>query len=284
MQDKKEDIKENIVQETKYALVTGAAGGLAAAAIKELRALDFTVFALDINKDVSKIYKDDTKIVPIICDVTGKESVASAFSEIDKLTDRLDLVANFAGIIMIGSLVERSTQEFEKILNVNVVGMYRINKAAFPYLLKTKGRIINISSECGVFDAVPFNTFYTITKHAVEIYSDGLRREIGPLGVQVVKIRPGAFRTNMQGGVRGQFNQVVEKSEYFKDILTSMSGMMDKEIDSAKDPALFAKVFIKAATDKKPKLAYSINHSKSMWLISSLPDGLQDKVYKSYLK
>ena len=275
---------EEVAEQPKFALITGANGGLANAAIKELTELNYTIFALDIDKDVARTYKENTKVVPIICDVTDAQAVTDAFKQVSEQTKKLDLIANFAGIVTLGSLIERPSKQLEQIFAVNVVGMYRINKAAFKYVKNAEGRIINICSEYSIFDAVPFNVFYGISKHSVELYSDGLRRELAPFNIPVIKIRPGAFRTPMQRDIRKQFNEVVEASNLYKDIYANMKTMMEKEIDRAKNPEIFAKVFIKAATAPKPKLAYNTNISKQMKLLSSLPACLQDKVYKSYFK
>ena len=107
----------------------------------------------------------------------------------------------------LGSLVESSIDDLNKIINVNLIGMYKINNLFFPMLNKDGSRIINISSEYGVLDAIPFHTFYPISKHAVEIYNDGLRRELSGQNIKVIAIRPGAFKTAMQGNINNQFEE-----------------------------------------------------------------------------
>ena len=163
------------------------------------------------------------------------------------------------------------------------MGMYNVNQT-FIDMLDTTSRIINVSSEYGVLDALPFHSFYTMSKHAVEIYNDSLRRELNFKGIKVIKIRPGAFKTNMQGNIINQFEELVNETKMYKKPLMKMKHIMVKELDKAKDTKKIVKVFKKAIYKKHPRISYNVNNSFKMKLLSSLPDTLQDKVLKIYFK
>ena len=85
-----------------------------------------------------------------------------------------------------------------------------------PLLLVQKGRVIILSSEVARQSAAPFNGIYAISKHALEAYSDSLRRELNYLDIKVVKIQPGPFKTDMTKKAEQQFREVQKESIYFK--------------------------------------------------------------------
>ena len=161
---------------------------------------------------------------------------------------------------------------------------YKINSLFFPLVKNSKGKIINISSEYGKITAIPWHGYYPITKYATEIYSDSLRRELAKSGVKVIKIRPGAFKTNMQGGVVSNFNEILENTTMYKNELMKLKFMMDGELKNAKDPKIFGKKFGKICDSKHPKKVYNIKNSFKMKLLSTLPSWLQDLIFKSILK
>ena len=267
----------------KYAVITGAAGGLAREIINSVKE-DYTVFALDISPSVNEIFNSSASVIPIICDITDKEEVTRAKTEIEAYTRKIDLVINFAGIVILGSVVENSEEALKKILDVNLIGMYNINKIFFENILAAKGRIINVSSEYRKLDAVPFHSFYTLSKHAVEIYSDSLRREISPFGIKVVKIRPGSFKTDMQKGITAQFDRLVQSTGHLEKPLFKMKNIMLKELDKAADKNKIVKKFRKAIYSERPKLAYNIHNSFKMKLLSVLPAKIQDFIFGIYFR
>ena len=265
----------------KYALICGAESGLAKASINVLDKLDYTIFCCDIAyKEISQ--KDNKFFIPV--DITKTESIKTVHDFVATKTDKLDLVSNFAGIVILGSLVELPPETLDKIVAINLLGTYKINNIFFDMIFKAKGRIINISSEYDKICGIPFHGYYGITKHAIKIYNDSLRRELLPYKIKVVKICPGAFKTNMQGGITNQFEKVVEETKLYKESLSKMKGMMIKELDKAQSTTILEKVFYKAATAKRPKLVYRVNNSFKMKLLTALSPKMQDFAFKKFLK
>ncbi len=263
----------------KKVLITGGAGGLGFASAKYLADRGWLVYAADYNKDTLDSIKCKN-IIPIQVDITNKDSIANAVAEVKKTTDTLDGIVNFAGVMAMGSLIDSDVEMMRRIIDVNLLGMYRINQAFFDMIQKGKGRIVNISSEYGTLGAVPFNGFYTTAKHAVEMYSDALRRELLFLDIPVIKIRPGAFQTNMQSGTTAMFDKAVTCAVHCKDVLCEMRSMMDSKTGIAKDPVILAEKVYRALTDENPKLVYSANLNKSQKFFSALPERMQDNIYK----
>ena len=113
-------------------------------------------------------------------------------------TEKLDAILHFAGIYNLDSLIEIGEDEFVKIFNINLFGVYRINKAFVP-MLDRGGRVAITSSELAPLDPLPFTGLYAVTKSAVEKYADSLRMELNLHGISVSVIRPGAVNTGMLG-------------------------------------------------------------------------------------
>ena len=127
---------------------------------------------------------------------------------------------------------------------------------------------------------MPFNGAYTMSKHAIEAYSDSLRRELMFLGVAVIKIQPGPFRTGMVAGIEQSFTRVAESSIYFKDMLNRLKHVTLKEQAKAHDPALLAEVVYTALTARHPRIAYSVKPDLQRAALSRLPARAADQVLK----
>lgn len=267
----------------KHVVITGAAGGLGNATALYLADAGWNVFALDFNT-TTLVQQPHDRIIPIQVDVTSEESIAQAKSQVAQHTTSLDGVINFAGILLMGSVAEVPVGEMQRILDINLLGTYRINQAFLPFILEGNGRIINISSETGVLSPAPFSGFYYLSKRAVEIYSDALRREMKYLNIPVIKIRPGAFKTSMQGAVEAVMQKAIDESTHFKKQLTTGMRLAKNEAKNAKDPKVLAAVVHKALTAKKPKLVYSSNLNWQLKFASALPEKWQDWLYNFVLK
>jgi NAD(P)-dependent dehydrogenase (short-subunit alcohol dehydrogenase family) len=268
----------------KTALVTGAGGGLGHATVERLVANGWKVFEADISQEMLRSSMHDPDVVPVVMDVTDADSIQSAFDAVASQTHHLDGIVNFAGIMGIGSLVDIPEERLARIFDVNVMGTYRVNKKFFPLVEAAKGRIVNISSETGWQSAAPFAGPYAMSKYAVEAYSTALRRELSLLGVKVVTIQPGAFRTNMVSGIEHAFTVAAGESERFSRVLTKLRSLAVKAAGSAADPDVLAQVIETALTSKNPKPAYSVKPDKLRSLLEHLPVRAADRLYLTVLE
>ena len=268
----------------KTALVTGAGGGLGHATVERLVANGWKVFAADISKDLLRSSMHDPDVVPIVMDVTDHDSIESAYDAVASQTDRLDAIVNFAGIIGVGSLTDIPEERLARILDINVMGTFRVNKKFFPLVEAAKGRIVNLSSETGWQSAAPFNGPYAMSKHAIEAYSTALRREVALVDVKVVTIQPGAFRTNMVAGIERAFTAAEEETPKFASVLRKLKSLAGKEIESARDPDILAQVIETALTTKRPKPVYSVKPDKLRSALDRLPLRASDRLYLAVLQ
>lgn len=268
----------------KRALITGAGGGLGHAAVERLVANGWTVFAADISEDLLRASMHDPDVVPIAMDVTDRESIESAYDAIASRTDRLDGIVNFAGIMGVGSLTDIPEERLARVLDVNVMGTYRVNKKFLPLVEAAHGRIVNISSETGWQSAAPFNGPYAMSKYAIEAYSTALRRELALLGIKVITIEPGPFRTEMVAGIERAFTQAESETTRFAQVLNKLKGLAAKQIKTAHDPDILAQVIETALSAKRPKPVYSVKPDPLRTSLEKLPLRAVDRVYLTLLQ
>ncbi|MGB5283646.1 MAG: SDR family NAD(P)-dependent oxidoreductase [Polyangiales bacterium] len=268
----------------KTALVTGAGGGLGHATVERLVAAGWKVFAADISEDLLRASMHDPDVVPLVMDVTSQESIQSAYDAVASQTDRLDGIVNFAGVMGVGSLTDIPEKRLARILDINVMGTYRVNKTFLPLVEAAKGRIVNLSSETGWQSAAPFNGPYAMSKHAIEAYSTALRRELALLDIKVVTIQPGAFRTNMVAGIEKAFTAAEAETPKFAQVLRKLKTLAGKEIESARDPDILAQVIETALTAKRPKPVYSVKPDRLRSTLEKLPLRAADGLYIAVLR
>jgi NAD(P)-dependent dehydrogenase (short-subunit alcohol dehydrogenase family) len=268
----------------RTALITGAGGGLGHATVERLVAKGWKVFAADIRTDLLRSSMHDPDVVPILMDVTDRDSVKSAYETISSHTDSLDGVVNFAGVMGLGSLTDIPEERLARILDINVMGTFRVNKTFLPLLEVAKGRIVNISSETGWQSAAPFNGPYAMSKYAIEAYSTALRRELALLGIRVVTVQPGPFRTDMVAGIERAFTQAESETARFATVIRALKGLAAKQINSAHDPDILAQVIETALTAKRPKPVYSVKPDRLRSSLERLPLRAIDRVYVTVLR
>jgi NAD(P)-dependent dehydrogenase (short-subunit alcohol dehydrogenase family) len=270
----------------KYVLFTGATGGLGEVCTKILSQTSrWTVFAAGTNTDKLAGYKSLANVVPLHIDITDDLSVQAAQKNVAEHTDRLDAVVNFAGRSAFASMVEGDCVSLaQRLLEVNVMGMIRVNRVFFEMLLKGKGRIINCSSEAGWMTAQPFAAPYFLSKRAVEAYSDSLRRELMFLGIPVIKIQPGSFQTNMTQNTLAGFHQTLSDTKYYKNVLSRLKPLMMQELKHNNDSNKLAKVVLRALESKHPRIKYRVGTGKMLAMLELLPEKGVDLVYQWLLR
>lgn len=263
----------------KYILITGACGGIGRAISKIFLEKEYCVFGLDLKDDGFT----HVRYHFIKTDITNTDSVREAYKKVSEVTDKLDCVINTAGIVFFGSLVEESADYMNKILDVNLSGMARVNNVFFPLVEKAKGRYINFSSEYGKFCSMPFHGYYTASKHAVEAYNDSLRREMNYLGIKVIGFRPGAVNTLMTKNTVPNFERIIKNTTRYKKTYKKLYPLM---VGATKNPTpaeYVAKKVFNATNKKRPKYYYNIRQDKRVKLLSFLPSHLTDFIFKHFI-
>ncbi len=267
----------------KNVLITGAAGGLGSSAVSILTRRGWRVFATDIREPETRQSDspDNYSFIPL--DVTSEESVAKAFRLVSEKTDSLDAVLHMTGILRVGSLVEIPEDYLISSLDINLLGAYRVNKQFLPMLLRENGRIVILSSEVGTQTAAPFSGPYAISKHALEAYSDSLRRELALLGIRVIKIQPGPFRTRMTKSGEQLFKVATATSVHFKGALARGAAYLPRVYAGSREPEIVASSIVKALESSRPRIAYRVKQDRLRRFLDMLPERWADRLIQKAL-
>ncbi len=268
----------------KAVLITGAAGGLGGAAVERMVSKGWQVFAADCDVAALGRFAESPTVVSVEMDVTSDDSVRAAFDRVSAQTDHLDGIVNFAGILGVGSLIDMDTTRMQRVLDVNLMGTFRTNKAFFPLVHACKGRIVNISSEVGHQTPPPFAGPYAISKHAIEAYTDALRRELALVGIKVIKLQPGPFQTEMSQGAQAAFERAAAEQGYFSGTLQRFTKLVNEHVGVGHPPSVLAAVVDTALTAKSPKAAYSILPDRGRAWLDKLPRAAGDRVWLYILR
>jgi NAD(P)-dependent dehydrogenase (short-subunit alcohol dehydrogenase family) len=267
----------------RTAVITGAAGGLGSATVRRLAARDWRVYAADLDSpSLHALASADVVAVPV--DVTSPGSMVALADRVREDTDKVDALVTFAGVVGIGPMVEMSAEDFRRVVDVNVVGSFLAVRELFPLLHEAGGRIVLLSSETGWQTAMPFNGPYAMSKHAVEAFGDALRRELALLGVSVVKLQPGAFRTGMVASIMDRFQRLAAESQHYPRVLLAARKRVPQEERRAGDPATLAALVERILDTDRPRAAYRINTNPRAAALSRLPTPVLDKLLHAALK
>lgn len=262
----------------RTALVVGGSRGLGRAAAAAFVADGWRVFAAARTDDPPP----GAVFVPL--DVTDPASVTAALATIaDAAPTGLDCLVCAAGTIDGGPLVEVSDERFERLWQVNVLGTVRVVRAAFPLVERARGRILVTTSELGRQHALPLVGPYAMTKHALEAYAESLRREVRPLGVRVVTLAPGPFRTAMTTASADGFNAVAHGSRWAP--LLRLAALLSRGAGRrGSDPAVFGAAALRAATVRRPRHRYLVRPHFGRALVDRLPVPIVDAALATVLR
>jgi len=270
----------------KFALMTGATGGLGQHCVRRMAGSGrWTVFAAGTNRQKLAEFSCMPNVIPIEVNITDPAAVESAHELIKNHCGQLDAVINLAGQTAFGSAVEGDPAgQAEHLLQVNVLGMIRINSVFFDLIRRPGGRVINCSSETGWMTAQPFATPYVLSKRAVEGYNDCLRRELMFLGIAVIKIQPGTFQTGLTGRICQDYQATLESTRYSKALLTRLQPLMLHELRHNPDPDRLARTVMKALETRRPKIRYRVATGWLLLMLELLPEKGVDLLYRLLFK
>jgi len=136
------------------------------------------------------------RVLALSLDVTDSSQIAQAVTETTQKFGRVDVLVNNAGYGYQSSIEEGEEDKIRAQFDANVFGLFALTRAVLPAMRAQRaGHILNVTSVAG-FVGFPGSGYYAATKHAVEGFSDALAAEAGPLGIKVICIEPGPFRTD----------------------------------------------------------------------------------------
>jgi 3-oxoacyl-[acyl-carrier protein] reductase len=188
--------------EGKIALITGGSRGIGAAIAKRLAtdganvALTYTKGADAAASVVKEIERDGGKAIAIQADAGEAKAVGNAVEKTVDTFGALDVLVNNAGTAIPKTFEETTLEEIDRLLNINVRGVFIATQAALKHM-KSGGRIITIGSCLGERVLTPGLVPYSATKGAVKIFAQALSRELGSRGITVNNVQPGPIDTEL---------------------------------------------------------------------------------------
>ena len=263
---------------SKTVLITGAGGGMGQAACRRLLEQGWTVFALD-----RQAPPEAENLFFIPTDLTDAASVEEAFAQVRQQTERLDAIVHLAGVYDLNSLVEMDEEAFTRLFQVNLFGVYRVNRTFFP-LLGKGSRIVITSSELAPLDPLPFTGVYGISKAALERYADSLRMEVNLHGISVSVIRPGAVKTGLLDVSTRALDRFCEETRYYPCNAVRFRRIVNSVEAKHVPPEKIAARVQRALTVRRPQYTYNVNRNPLLRLLNLLPKRLQVAIIRGILK
>jgi NAD(P)-dependent dehydrogenase (short-subunit alcohol dehydrogenase family) len=230
-------------------LVTGVSSGIGRAIASAFADKGFEVFGTSRNPQ-------NTEPVPgvelVRLDVTDDASVSAAVATVIQRAGRIDVLVNNAGFGVLGAAEESSITQAQQLFNTNFFGLVRVTREVLPHLrAQGSGRIVNISSVLGFLPA-PYGALYSASKHAVEGYSESLDHETREFGVRISVVEPGYTNTSFEANATDADSPI----DSYAPIREHVKSGLTKAVRAGDDPAVVARVVVKAATSRTPELRY----------------------------
>jgi len=204
------------------ALVTGASSGIGQATARALAEQGATVALVarraerlaDLGAEIAAA---GGTALPIEADVSEREQAEAAVARAVEELGRLDLLVNNAGVMLLGPIADAPVEEWEQMVEVNLLGLMYTARAAIPHLLEAAAReprrvadLVNVSSVAGRI-ARKGSGVYNATKFGVGAFSESLRQELTRRHVRTSLVEPGAVATELQGHNRPEVRDQIER-------------------------------------------------------------------------
>ena len=185
----------------KVVIVTGGTRGIGFETVKAFKEKNATVILFgskkeSVDKAIEELKELNMEVEGFYPDLNNYEEVNNIIETIAKKYGHIDVLINNAGISASKPTEQTSIEEYNKVVNLNLNGVYYASKAVIPYLKETKGTIINTSSMVSIYGQAS-GVVYPTTKFAVNGLTKSLARELAPFGIRVNAVAPGITKTEM---------------------------------------------------------------------------------------
>ena len=278
-------------------VVTGASSGIGKAAALALLEAGFRVYAGVRNEQAAARLRAEApataaqRLETLDLDVTSEAQIRAGAERIAAATGPNGLwgLFNNAGVSVTGPLEFVTNDDVRRQFEVNVVGQLAVTRAFIPLLRTARGRIVTTGSVAG-FMALPGLGPYAMSKHAMEAFSDVLRRELRPWGIAVSLLEPGTIATDIWQKGLSDFDDLMRQPppglvENYGGFLDSMHELARKSVRHASPASIVARDVVHAFTARRPRARYCMGADSQMqrW-ISRLPDRWADALLKKFLR
>lgn len=271
---------------SQVVLITGASSGIGKATAQQLIREGYTVYSaarrVEQMQDLQEMGGH-----PLKMDITLEEDIQSAIKTIEENHGGVDVLVNNAGYGMYGAMEDTPIEEARRQFEVNLFGLARLTQLVLPHMRRQqRGKIINLSSMGGKI-YMPLGSWYHASKHALEGWSDCLRIELQPFGIDVVIVEPGAIQTEFGDVMIEPMLERSGNSAYSKMAQAMARSSRNSYENGDSSPAsVIAEVISKAIRAQRPKTRYVAGkYAKPLiFLRTYLGDRIFDKVIKGQVK
>lgn len=246
------------MKKQKTILITGASSGIGYDAAAMLAQQGHRVYAAARRTGLMESLKAFGVNV-LRMDVTDEASMQQGIETIVQTDGRIDVLINNAGYGFFGAIENVPMEEARRQLEVNVFGLARLTQLVLPYMRKQgEGRIVNTSSIAGKM-VFYMGGWYNVTKYSVEAFSDALRMEVKPFGIDVVMIEPGAIKTDW-GVIAARHLKESSAGTAYEEAGTRWANSMDwfYNTNLLSKPTVVAKAINRAVNSRHPRARYCI--------------------------
>jgi len=244
------------MKDNKVILITGASSGIGYDAAETLARQGHRVYAAARRLERMEPLKS-LGVQVIRMDVTDEESMQEGVRTVIQSEGRIDVLVNNAGYGFFGAIETVPMEDARRQLEVNVFGLARLTQLVLPHMRKQgSGRIINTSSIAGKM-VFYMGGWYNVTKYSVEAFSDALRMEMKPFGIDVVMIEPGAIKTDW-GIIAAKHLKESSAGSAYETVGTQWADNMDwfYKTNLLSSPQVITKAISQAVNSRHPKARY----------------------------
>lgn len=240
-------------------LVTGASSGIGRNIAETLAKKGYFVYAgARKQKDLDALNAINN-IQGIKLDVTIQFEIDAAVKTVEKAGRGLYGVVNNAGVTIFGPLIEISEKDMQFQMDVNLFGPYRINKAFAPLIIASKGRISTIGSISGIVSGQLLGP-YSMSKYAMEAYTDALYAEMKKINMKVSIIEPGNYNSKVLINMRNRIknNKSINRNSLYKEEMSGLEQYMPTDRSVFKTPNDVSAAVVDALFSENPKRRYMV--------------------------
>lgn len=244
------------MKQEKVILITGASSGIGFDAAQMLARQGHRIYAAARRTALMEPLKE-LGVHVIGMDVTDEASMVQGVEAVIQAEGRIDVLVNNAGYGYLGAIETVSMEEARRQLEVNVFGLARLTQLVLPYMRKQgSGRIVNTSSIAGKM-VIYMGGWYNVTKFSVEAFSDALRMEMKPFGIDVVMIEPGAIKTDW-GPIAARHLKESSAGTAYEEVGTQWASNIAwfYKTNMLSKPSVVAKAISRAVNKRHPKTRY----------------------------
>jgi NAD(P)-dependent dehydrogenase (short-subunit alcohol dehydrogenase family) len=228
-------------------LVTGASSGFGKLTARLFAEQGFRVFGTSRRRQA-----DEAGVEMLECDVRSDDSVERSVAEVLARAGHIDVLINNAGVLHFGLAEETTMEEARAVFETNFFGVVRMTNAVLPHMRsRRQGRIINVGS-LAAWVGEPGDSFYCATKHALAGYTEALRHEAWPFGIHISVVEPGVFKTNILAAASVSTRAIVD----YDAVRQAVRRAFDRSLPSSGDPHRVARLILKIARARSPRLRY----------------------------